>query len=49
MTSMPPLFPVMPIMAVELAVYGLAVGFNYKKVFENDECYYLQLKKQEVL
>lgn len=27
----------------------LSAGFTYKKVIENDECYYLQMKKQEVL
>ena len=30
LTSMPPLFPVMPIMAVELAVYGLTAGYFYR-------------------
>ncbi|MGE4588440.1 MAG: ECF transporter S component [Acidaminococcaceae bacterium] len=32
LTTMPPLFPLMPIMAVELAVYGMAAGYFYQTV-----------------
>ena len=35
LTSMPPLFPVMPIMVVELSVYGLAAGYFYQSLKMN--------------
>lgn len=31
LTGMPPLFPVLPVMACELAMYGLAAGYLYRR------------------
>lgn len=35
LTGMPPVFPMMPIMIVELAIYGLVAGILYKKMKQN--------------